>query len=37
MNENIFETIDTKEKAYWLGFIYADGNISKKEIVLDFV
>lgn len=30
MNENIFETIDTKEKAYWLGFIYADGNISKK-------
>jgi len=26
---NYFEKIDTKEKAYWLGFIYADGNISK--------
>jgi hypothetical protein len=24
-----FEKIDTKEKAYWLGFIYADGHISK--------
>lgn len=29
MNENVFETIDTKEKSYWLGFIYADGNIAK--------
>ena len=24
-NNNIFETIDTEEKAYWLGFLYADG------------
>ena len=23
----IFETIDTEEKAYWLGFMYADGYI----------
>ncbi|TFF97619.1 MAG: hypothetical protein EU540_08670, partial [Promethearchaeota archaeon] len=23
-----FKTIDIKEKAYWLGFIYADGGIS---------
>lgn len=29
-NERIFETIDAKEKAYWLGFIYADGNVSTK-------
>lgn len=28
-NERIFENIDTKEKAYWLGFLYADGNICK--------
>ena len=27
-NENIFDCIDTEEKAYWLGFIYADGYIS---------
>lgn len=24
-NENFFENIDTEEKAYWLGFMYADG------------
>lgn len=26
-NDDFFETIDTEEKAYWLGFIYADGCI----------
>ncbi len=26
-NENIFDIIDTEEKAYWLGFIFADGYI----------
>jgi intein-encoded DNA endonuclease-like protein len=26
-NENYFEVIDTEQKAYWLGFIYADGFI----------
>lgn len=29
-DSNIFEQIDTKEKAYWLGFLYADGCIIKK-------
>lgn len=26
LNEKYFEKINNKEKAYWLGFIYADGN-----------
>lgn len=30
-NINYFDIIDTEEKAYWLGFIYADGYISKIE------
>ena len=29
-NSNYFSKIDTKEKAYWLGFLYADGCVSKK-------
>lgn len=29
-NHNVFETIDTEEKAYWLGFLYADGSIHSK-------
>lgn len=28
-NENYFKNIDTEEKAYWLGFIAADGSIGK--------
>jgi len=29
-DHNIFDKIDNEEKAYWLGFLYADGNISNK-------
>lgn len=29
VNENYFEKIDTEEKAYYLGLIAADGNVSK--------
>ena len=28
---NIFSNIDSHEKAYWIGFIAADGNISSKD------
>lgn len=28
VNQDYFEIIDTPEKAYWLGFIYADGYVS---------
>jgi hypothetical protein len=31
VNDNYFETIDTEEKAYWLGFIYADGYVSVRK------
>lgn len=27
-NENFFEKIDNENKAYWLGFLYADGGIN---------
>lgn len=29
--EDIFSTIDTLEKSYWIGFLYADGFISKNS------
>lgn len=29
-NENYFESIDSEDKAYWLGFIWADGSITHK-------
>ena len=30
-NENVFDVIDSEEKAYWLGFIYADGYIASHK------
>jgi hypothetical protein len=29
INEDFFDTIDTEEKSYWLGFLTADGTISR--------
>lgn len=34
-NQNIFDLIDTEEKAYWLGFLYADGAISKNSNTIE--
>lgn len=31
VDENFFEVIDTEEKAYWLGFLYADGYVSSQK------
>ena len=31
-DETIFDVIDTEEKAYWLGFIFADGYISSSPL-----
>lgn len=31
-NEHVFDIIDTEEKAYWLGFIFADGYIGSTPI-----
>jgi len=29
-NDRFFDVIDTEQKAYWLGFIFAEGSIKKK-------
>lgn len=34
-NENVFDRIDTEEKAYWLGFIFADGYIAKRRYTFE--
>ena len=31
-NENFFDVIDTEEKAYWLGFMYADGYVTSSSL-----
>lgn len=31
VNENYFDNIDCENKAYWLGFIFADGNVSDEN------
>lgn len=35
LNETFFETIDSPEKAYWLGFIATDGNIYGTRIQIN--
>lgn len=31
-NQHVFDIIDTEEKAYWLGFMYADGYIDSTPL-----
>lgn len=35
LNENFFSVIDTEEKAYFLGFLFADGYINEKLNMVD--
>ena len=32
-NQNAFEKMDTLEKAYWLGFVYADGCVQRYRLI----
>ena len=32
INENVFKIINTEEKAYWLGFLYADGYVGLTQL-----
>lgn len=33
VNEEYFDVIDSEEKAYWLGFLYADGYVTSRDCV----
>jgi len=38
INENIFDSIDTKDKAYWLGYLMADGsNMTERSRITFFL
>jgi phage antirepressor YoqD-like protein len=37
LDENYFSKIDTANKAYWLGFLYADGNLDKNRDRINIV
>lgn len=35
VNSNFFDSIDTEEKAYWLGMMYADGYVNEKSNTIE--
>ncbi len=37
INRNIFNKIETEEQAYWLGFLYADGYVSKSDNRIELI
>lgn len=37
VNERFFENINTEEKAYWLGFMYADGYVTNRKGTQSFI
>lgn len=32
INGTVFDTIDSEQKAYWLGFLFADGHVSRRTL-----
>lgn len=34
LNQYVFDTIDSKEKVYWLGYLYCDGGVSDNQLSL---
>lgn len=34
-NIHVFDVIDSDEKAYWLGFLYADGSVSSRDNTIE--
>lgn len=35
LNEHFFRNINIEEKAYWLGFLYADGSLSQNRLTIN--
>ena len=36
LNHKIFNIIDNNDKAYWLGFLFADGHVRKRNNICEY-